>query len=232
MNMASKPDMLHSGLRLHPRLTHRFSSIDVLSETSWTCNDATYTTPATHRQPNSQSPTPHNPSVTYIPRWLLSLVHNRYSRMNGSRVVVYITDDQIASLMLRHRDTPHLSPHAPMSSSIDSCINEHDATLLSLYSDQIEQLRTLETVLPACVGDINAVDADGQTPLHVAAALGRADIVKLLLSQPDIVSVDSKLGVTALSLPSRRMMLSEITTVVPLSRWPKVHKWHKSCKAS
>ena len=35
---------------------------------------------------------------------------------------------------------------------------------------------------------MNARDPEGQTPLHIATSLARVDVVKLLLSQPAIVS--------------------------------------------
>lgn len=54
---------------------------------------------------------------------------------------------------------------------------------------------------PAAAGDINSLDKDGNTPLHVAASFGRAPVVRVLLQQKDINdSVTNFKGQTPLDL--------------------------------
>ncbi|KAK9246905.1 Oxysterol-binding protein-domain-containing protein [Lipomyces tetrasporus] len=52
---------------------------------------------------------------------------------------------------------------------------------------QVASPSTIEYILASDSHiDINGVDSDGNTPLHLAAAQGREDIVSLLLNRPDI----------------------------------------------
>lgn len=45
---------------------------------------------------------------------------------------------------------------------------------------------TVELVLQSCPFMLNAQDARGATPLHIAASLNRMDVVSLFLAQEDI----------------------------------------------
>jgi ankyrin repeat protein len=48
------------------------------------------------------------------------------------------------------------------------------------------KLAVVELVVSQCPLLVNTQDSKGQTPLHVAAAMNRADVVTLLLSRPDV----------------------------------------------
>ena len=50
----------------------------------------------------------------------------------------------------------------------------------------LEQILSVASTTPGASVDINARDRDGNTPLHLAAMLGRPTTVRLLLDQPDI----------------------------------------------
>ena len=50
----------------------------------------------------------------------------------------------------------------------------------------LEQILSVASTSPGASIDINARDRDGNTPLHLAAMLGRPTTVRLLLDQPDI----------------------------------------------
>jgi hypothetical protein len=75
-----------------------------------------------------------------------------------------------------------------------------DTSVLHL-AIQCAEPPVIEYVLAQPGTDINAQDSDGNTPLHVASALGRVAVVKLLLEQKEIVdSIVNYQGKTALDL--------------------------------
>jgi ankyrin repeat protein len=51
--------------------------------------------------------------------------------------------------------------------------------------------------------DVNAADADGQTPLHLASSCGRTDIVRILVQRGADLDAEDARGRTALHLASR-----------------------------
>lgn len=83
---------------------------------------------------------------------------------------------------LRNGDTAAISRAAKG----DDNMKLEGTTILHL-AIQCAELAVIEFVLSQQAADINARDRDGNTPLHVAAMLGRAPVVKLLLDdQKDI----------------------------------------------
>lgn len=54
-------------------------------------------------------------------------------------------------------------------------------------TDFLLKLGTIDIVLRHKPDDLNAKDAEGATPLHLAVSLGRSEIVKFLLTQGGIV---------------------------------------------
>ena len=54
------------------------------------------------------------------------------------------------------------------------------------YAVQIAPLALVQHLAQSKKLDINSQDVDGNTPLHLAASAGRADVVRFLLSLPDI----------------------------------------------
>lgn len=54
------------------------------------------------------------------------------------------------------------------------------------YAVQIAPLPLVQHLAQSTKLDINAQDVDGNTPLHLAASAGRGDVVRFLLSLPDI----------------------------------------------
>ncbi|KAK9464695.1 Oxysterol-binding protein-domain-containing protein [Lipomyces arxii] len=92
---------------------------------------------------------------------------------------------------LRSNDIPYLSRLiAPETdaSSVSSQQTSIDLSTILHLAVQVASPTTVEFIIssnnPAV--DINGVDSDGNTPLHLAAALGREDVVQLLLDQPGI----------------------------------------------
>lgn len=80
----------------------------------------------------------------------------------------------------------------------DGEANLQGTTVLHLAIQCADQ-HVVEYVLTKHALDVNARDKDGNTPLHIAAQLGRVSIVKLLLDQPNINdSITNYHGKTAL----------------------------------
>lgn len=88
---------------------------------------------------------------------------------------------------LRNGDTASISKAIRESTEGGAGGKLEDTTILHL-AVQCASQQVLEYVLSdgAASIDINARDRDGNTPIHIAAAQGRGQIVRLLLEQPDI----------------------------------------------
>lgn len=92
-------------------------------------------------------------------------------------------DTAAISKAIRESDGSRMS----ISSFATVSTNLEDTTILHLAIQCAEQ-QVIEYVLSDGAGtiDVNARDRDGNTALHLAASLGRAPIVRLLLEQPGI----------------------------------------------
>ncbi|PQE07160.1 hypothetical protein CJF31_00004803 [Rutstroemia sp. NJR-2017a BVV2] len=92
-------------------------------------------------------------------------------------------DTAAISKAIRESDGTRMS----MSSITAAATTLEDTTILHL-SIQCAEQPVIEYVISDGAGtiDINARDRDGNTPLHLAASLGRGTIVRLLLEQPGI----------------------------------------------
>lgn len=76
-----------------------------------------------------------------------------------------------------------------------------EGTTILHLAIQCAEISVIEYVLSQSGADVNGKDKDGNTPLIVAASLGRAPVVKLLLEQKDINdSVANYQGKTALDV--------------------------------
>lgn len=114
--------------------------------------------------------------------------------------------------VLRSGDTNAISKlikesHDPQSEPL--------ATTVLHLAIQCTEPQTVEYVMSCNEMDINTPDRDGNTPLHIAASLGRLSIVKELLKQPSINdSVTNSLGQIPLDLAQN----PEIFQILQLSR--------------
>ncbi|KAH7109665.1 Oxysterol-binding protein-domain-containing protein [Dendryphion nanum] len=93
------------------------------------------------------------------------------------------------------------------SSSLSLPSTRNEGTSILHLAIQCAEGPVIEFVLsnatpgPDSVIDINGRDRDGNTPLHLAATLGRAPIVRMLLDRPDINdSIANYIGQTPLDL--------------------------------
>lgn len=97
---------------------------------------------------------------------------------------------------LRNGDTAAISRAAK-----DDGEGKLEGTTILHLAIQCAEQPVIEYVLAQPGTDVNARDRDGNTPLHVAATLGRAPIVKLLVELKDINdSIANYQGKTALDL--------------------------------
>ena len=70
----------------------------------------------------------------------------------------------------------------------------HAAVAAISYSSEAQQLPRLLRFLQSCKLSVNAVDFNGQTPLHLAAGSGNAQVVKCLLDHGADATVRDKFG--------------------------------------
>jgi len=104
------------------------------------------------------------------------------------RVVEALRSGDTASISKTIRETAENGPRTSTSSiATQSGYGLDDTTILHL-AIQCAEFPVVEYVLSEGAGsiDVNARDKDGNTPLHVAAAQGRTQVVRLLLDQKDI----------------------------------------------
>ncbi len=104
------------------------------------------------------------------------------------RIVGALRSGDTASISKAIRETADNGPRASTSTlGTLAAVGLEDTTILHL-AIQCAELPVVEYVLSDGAGliDVNARDKDGSTPLHVASAQGRSQVVRLLLDQKDI----------------------------------------------
>lgn len=113
-------------------------------------------------------------------------------------------DTAAISKAIREQSAP---TEGDQSSSSLSLPGRSDGTSILHLAIQCAELPVIEFVLsnatpnPDSVIDINGRDRDGNTPLHLAATLGRTPVVRMLLDQPNINdSITNYHGQTPLDL--------------------------------
>jgi ankyrin repeat protein len=109
------------------------------------------------------------------------------SSVRKFRIVEALRNGDTAFISKAIRETSDNSPRMSTSSFTTQSGALEDTTILHLAIQCAEQ-PVVEYVLSDGAGslDINARDKDGNTPLHVAAAQGRTQVVRLLLENKDI----------------------------------------------
>lgn len=109
------------------------------------------------------------------------------SSIKKFRIVEALRNGDTASISKAIRDNSENSPRISTSSFSTQAGTLEDTTILHLAIQCAEQ-PVVEYVLSDGAGslDINARDKEGNTPLHIAAAQGRSQIVRLLLENKDI----------------------------------------------
>jgi len=109
------------------------------------------------------------------------------SSVRKFRIVEALRNGDTAFISKAIRETSDSAPRMSTSSFTTQVGALEDTTILHLAIQCAEQ-PVVEYVLSDGAGslDINARDKDGNTPLHVAAAQGRTQVVRLLLENKDI----------------------------------------------
>ncbi|KAI5925685.1 oxysterol-binding protein [Camillea tinctor] len=105
------------------------------------------------------------------------------------RIVEALRSGNTAAISKAIRETSENVPRASTSSrAVPPTATPLDDTTVLHLAIQCAENDVVEFVLSQGVGyiDINARDKDGNSPLHIAAAQGRAYIVRLLMDQKDI----------------------------------------------
>ena len=138
--------------------------------------------------PSQHAPSQHGPSIggksaTNLTDKGVSLE----SSVRKFRIVEALRNGDTASISKAIRECSEGGPRMSTSSFSGSSGPLEDTTILHLAIQCAEQ-QVVEYVLSDGAGslDINARDKDGNTPLHVAAAQGRSQVVRLLLENKDI----------------------------------------------
>ncbi|KAK4245596.1 Oxysterol-binding protein-domain-containing protein [Corynascus novoguineensis] len=109
------------------------------------------------------------------------------SSVRKFRIVEALRNGDTASISKAIRESADNGPRMSTSSVTTQSGPLEDTTILHLAIQCAEQ-PVVEYVLSDGAGslDINARDKDGNTPLHVAAAQGRTQVIRLLLENKDI----------------------------------------------
>jgi oxysterol-binding protein 1 len=109
------------------------------------------------------------------------------SSVKKFRIVEALRSGDTASISRAIRESTDNGPRASTSSFSTQTGILEDTTILHLAIQCAEQ-PVVEYVLSDGAGslDINARDKDGNTPLHIAAAQGRSQVVRLLLENKEI----------------------------------------------
>jgi ankyrin repeat protein len=116
-------------------------------------------------------------------------------------------DTNAISKAMREQAVPVADADKNVASITSAATGRLDGTSILHLAIQCAEMPVIEFVLsnstPGSDGpiDINGRDKDGNTPLHLAATLGRTVVVRILLDQPGINdSVQNYLGQTPLDL--------------------------------
>jgi oxysterol-binding protein 1 len=104
------------------------------------------------------------------------------------RIVEALRSGNTASISRAIRETSENAIRASISSLSAAAVCPLEDTTVLHLAIQCAELEVVEYVLSEGAGiiDVNARDKDGNVPLHLAAAQGRAPVVRLLLDQKDI----------------------------------------------
>ncbi|KAI1641521.1 oxysterol-binding protein [Biscogniauxia mediterranea] len=138
----------------------------------------------------SREPNPPPPSVN--PARASMIASEKGTSLESSvrkfRIVEALRSGNTAAISKAIRETSENVPRASTSSGNVATPTPLDDTTVLHLAIQCAEYDVVEYVLSDGSGyiDINARDKDGNSPLHIAAAQGRAPIVRLLMEQKDI----------------------------------------------